>query len=316
LAPARRSLLLVAQLAFAVAVVWYAADRLAGQWGAVRAQAGAVRPIWGLIAAASAIMLATYALLIYTWRAVVAAWSATIRFLAATRIFFVSNLGRYVPGKIWQITAMGVMAQRAGIEPVAATGSAVLISLVNVLTGVAVAIAFGAGQVLPFGGAVVGVVAVLAIAVAGAPSIVPLATRAAARVLRRELAVPALPARAIWLAAIGTTVAWIAYGVAFRLFAESVAPSATGALAGYIAVYTASYLVGFLNPLTPGGLVVRETALIAGLAQLRLMNAPDAVVVAIASRLWLTFVEVVPGLAFLAHDAFRQLTHASREPTR
>ncbi|HVE78990.1 MAG TPA: lysylphosphatidylglycerol synthase domain-containing protein [Gemmatimonadaceae bacterium] len=315
MAPARRRLLLAAQLAFVAAVVWFAVDRLAGQWGAVRAQAGDIRPVWSYIAAASGIVLGAYALLIQTWRAVVAAWGARIRFIPATRIFFVSNLGRYLPGKVWQITAMGMMAQRAGVEPVAAAGSALLVSVINVMTGLAVALAFGAAQALPLGGTALAAFVVTGLAVATAPRLVPWAVRAASRVLRRELLVPSLPSRAIWMAGAGTTAAWIAYGVAFRIFSEAVAPSATGAVAGYIAVYTASYLVGFLNPLTPGGLVVRETALVAGLAQLRLMSAPDAVVVAVASRLWLTAVEVAPGLAFLAYDAFRQLSHASREPT-
>jgi hypothetical protein len=37
-------------------------------------------------------------------------------------IWSVSNLGRYVPGKLWSIGAMGLMAQRAGVSPVARHG--------------------------------------------------------------------------------------------------------------------------------------------------------------------------------------------------
>ena len=49
-----------------------------------------------------------------------------------------SNLGRYVPGKVWQIGAMGVMAERSGVSPVAAVGSSLVIAIVNVIAGIAI----------------------------------------------------------------------------------------------------------------------------------------------------------------------------------
>jgi uncharacterized membrane protein YbhN (UPF0104 family) len=110
------------------------------------------------------------------------------------------------------------------------------------------------------------------------------------------------------MTALGTGVQWLLYGVAFRLFADAVVGErATGAVLPYIAVYTSAYLLGYLNP-APGGLVVREAALAALMTKFGLASAADATLIAFASRLWLTLLEVTPGLLFLGAGA------ASRPP--
>jgi uncharacterized membrane protein YbhN (UPF0104 family) len=102
----------------------------------------------------------------------------------------------------------------------------------------------------------------------------------------------------VFLAALGTAAAWLLYGVAFQVFSGSLVRG-TGATHSYIAAYTASYLIGYLALFTPGGLVVREAMLVASLTTLGLLTAPEAWLVAIASRLWLTVLEIGPGLLFL-----------------
>src|SRR6185437_3460650 len=89
------------------------------------------------------IFLATYAILVETWRRMLFAWRSVLGFWSAARIWAISNLGRYIPGKVWQIGAMGVMAQRRGVSAIAATGSAILNTLVNIVAGFVVVAASG-----------------------------------------------------------------------------------------------------------------------------------------------------------------------------
>ncbi|HEX2723177.1 MAG TPA: hypothetical protein VHM24_09675, partial [Gemmatimonadaceae bacterium] len=89
-------------------------------------------------------------------------------------------------------------------------------------------------------------------------------------------------------------------GVAFQLFVRGVLGSAAGGTRSYIAVYAASYIIGFLALFAPGGAVVRESALVTGMVRLGLTGQADALAVAVASRLWLTLTELVPGLAYMA----------------
>jgi glycosyltransferase 2 family protein len=316
LAIPRRSLLRAAQWAFAAVVVWYLGATLAREWSDLRSGAGAIELRWPLIAGSAAVVLVTYALLVQTWRAMLGEWGAGLGFWQAARIWSISNFGRYVPGKVWGIATMSLMAQRRGVSPVAAAGSSVIVNLVSTVTGFLVVFATGA-QVfrLAGGGRRTGFLAaaLLAAALLSLPYLLPLLGRLGARLTGRQISVPAVPARAIWLAAAGTAVAWVLYGVAFQLFCGGVLGRATGAASAYIAVYTGSYLLGFLALFAPGGLGVRELAMQATLVELGLANSAQAVVVAIASRLWLTVLEIVPGLLFLARDGARRRSPMTSE---
>ena len=46
--------------------------------------------------------------------------------------------------------------------------------------------------------------------------------------------------------------------------------------------------------------MVRESAIVTGMLRLSLSGQADALAVAIASRLWLTVTELLPGLAYMA----------------
>jgi glycosyltransferase 2 family protein len=256
----------------------------------------------------------SYAVLIATWRAMVGAWGARIGAADAARIWFVSNLGRYVPGKVWQIGAMGVMAQDAGVPATAAVGSALVISLVNILAGFAVVAVTGGGLVTilaPGRGGLPVVIALLALGVIALPWVLPPLITLASRITRRELAVPRLPQRAIWIAGAGCAAAWVLYGLAFRELSVALLGSASGDAATYVAVFTLSYLIGFLFLPAPGGIGVRELSMGGLLVSAGLTGEPAAAVLVIASRLWLTVLEIVPGLLFLARPRAASIDRTS-----
>jgi hypothetical protein len=95
------------------------------------------------------------------------------------------------------------------------------------------------------------------------------------------------------------TFAWVCYGVAFQFLAAGTIGFAAGATSSYIALFTGSYLIGYLTFFAPGGAVVRELAMITQADQLALMSAPDAALLAVISRIWLTVFELLPGLILL-----------------
>jgi hypothetical protein len=211
---------------------------------------------------------------------------------------------------------MGAMAQRSGVSAAAAVGSSLVVNLVSVVAGFAVIAVTAAGRV----GAAVqsqttsvsnrsAELTVIAIAIAGggalllAPAAVPRLASLASRVTGRAVAIPRVPARAIWVAAAATVASWLLYGLAFALFAHGVSPRATGNASSYIAVYTGSYLAGYLALFVPGGVGVREGVLVLAMPRFELASAADAAVVAITSRLWLTILEILPGLLLFRRRA-------------
>lgn len=295
----RPSLFTAAQWLFAAAVVLYAARALRGQWREAADRLAEIDPSWPLVAVATLIVLMTYLLLIDTWRRVVLDAGETFTARDATRIWFVSNLGKYVPGKIWSIAAMTVMARQSGVSSLTAAGSSVLVTLVSILSGIGVVLVAGAQAVDRPVLAVLLAVSVAAALIAIPPAI-PLAGRILGKAVGKDTQLPSISASTIWMTTIRSVASWIAYGIAFRLFAHAVLGSSGGATSSYVAVYAASYIIGFLALFAPGGAVVRESAMIAAMLRLGLSGQADALAVAVASRLWLTVTELVPGLAYLA----------------
>ena len=145
--PHRRRLLTALQVAFAVAVVWYAGRRLVERWSEFEQADIAVHPRWEWILPASIIVLGAYFLLVHVWVAHLRVWNVRLRYPVAARMWFISNLGRYVPGKVWGLGTLAVMAQRRDISPTAIVGSSVLVMLIGIVAGVAVVLITGAGAV-------------------------------------------------------------------------------------------------------------------------------------------------------------------------
>jgi len=271
-------------------------------------------PNWWLVLLSGAVFLSGHAVLVQTWRSMLTCWEARLPFWGAARIWSVSNLARYLPGKIWNIGAMGAMSKNAGVSPVAASGSAILSTLVNLLAGFAVAIISGRA-LLEQSSQGRGAIAILIVIIAAgmlliAPWLMPRVAPIIARMAGRPVEAT-LPGWAVVYALVGNVVAWLLYGAAFQLFVLGLLGSLAGGYAEYLAAYTISYLLGYLVFFAPAGIGVREGAMVTVLASAGLTTAPEAALVAITSRVWLTLLEVVPGFVFWTHAAVNR-----RPPTR
>ena len=265
----------------------------------MRDVAARTHPRWGLVTLAAAIVLLTYALLIESWRWVLAALGGSLPFGAAARIWFVSNLARWIPGAFWQLGAMTEMTRRRGVPVTVSTSAAILITIVNLFTGLAVATAFMATTptLLHARGRLI--VAAGAITLVLMPIVAPRLIGLARRVTGREIAIPRLGLRPMIVAAVSTTIAWLAYGVAFWIMTRAVLPGEWRDLPGCIAIYTASYLTGLLNP-APAGVGAAEGMMVLLAPQLGVATTAEAAVLAIVVRLWRTVLEIAPGLVALA----------------
>jgi hypothetical protein len=98
---ARRTsrLRLVAQWVVAAIVIGFAVRAVAKQWRDVAPALAELRFDWLRVLGSGVLVLATYLILIEAWRATLRVWSQSLPFMSAARIWFVSNLGKYVPGK-------------------------------------------------------------------------------------------------------------------------------------------------------------------------------------------------------------------------
>lgn len=291
--PLLRGLLLAVTFGF----IGYALFR---QWSDVQDAARAVEIRWGWILAASLVVLGTYAVLIQSWRMLLAGWGGHLSYSTAVRIWTIANLGRYLPGKVWSISALGVMAAAEGVSGVAAAGAAVLGTMLNIGAGFAVAVITGTrgldGIYPGFGaaskvGAIVFITGVVAL-----PWILPPLLDRFARWRGMPVSDQHLTRGTLWLSASINAASWVGYGLAFALFAQGVTPQISRDPVLFIAGYSASYLVGFLALFAPGGVGVRELALSGFLVGIGAAGQGEAVILGATSRIWLTVLEILPGV--------------------
>ena len=296
------------QLALTLAIVGFAGWYLWNQWSAATENGYRFDFELRWLAAASAVILGTFLLLIETWRRVLGQLGSTLSFGAAARVWFVSNLGKYVPGRIWAITSMAMMAGEHGV-PVGVVGaSSVVIMAANVATGFAVVLVTSAGTVQRLAGSVAAVVAAmigLFVLLFATPYIATHWNRIARRFHRAELTV-SIPPMAVVYAIAGTTMSWLLYGLAFMLFVRSIIGPSNVAYSIFVTANAASYLVGYLMIIAPAGIGFREVALATLLPALKIASGPQAAVITVASRIWLTVLEIVPSLIALARGKKRR----------
>jgi uncharacterized membrane protein YbhN (UPF0104 family) len=235
----------------------------------------------------------TYALQIASWRCILAGWAQSLPYARAARIWLVVNLGRYVPGKVWSVAGLIVLAQRAGVEAWAAGASAVAVQAIGIGTAVAlVALATpGAASPLRLGGA----------ALAAVATIVLLAWEKTARWVA-ELAGRAEQFRPLPLAAVAesaglTLLSWLTYGISFWLLARGLGLSGPLSLATATGAFALGYILGLLALFAPGGVGVREVVLIGLLAPA--LGSGGAVALGVGSRVLLTLTEVAAPLGVL-----------------
>ena len=300
---ARRRLWTGVQLLLLAAILFWASHALARQWREVRAVASVAVIDWGWVLLASVIVLATYAMLIQSWRLLLRGWGGSLRFGTATRIWTVANLGRYVPGKLWSVGALGILANREGVSGVAAAGAAILGTLLNIGAGFGILALSGARALGAFDPWLhTTAIAVSLASVIGTVLLPVLLPPVMQRITRWRGLPPVtqhLPSRTLWIATAINALSWACYGVAFAAFAKGVAPQVIASPPLFIVIWTASYLIGYLFLFAPGGIVVREAAMAGALVALGLAASADATFLALASRLWLTVWEILPGLVSL-----------------
>jgi len=245
---------------------------------------------------ASLLLLASYLLSAALWgRIVQDLGGPRISVSDATQIFMIANLGRYVPGKVWQIAGLAALGRTRGIPAATGTGAAVLGQGIALVAASAIgigALLTGPDSARMLGVAVGPLLAALVVLLA-----IPGAFRALAaawfRITRTEDPPPLEAVHAVrWLTLYALN--WTMYAVAF--WGLSVSLDLDGALVPVASAFAAAYVLGYLVVFAPAGVGPREGFLIAFLTPH--IGAASSGVLAIVARLWTTLVEVVPAGLF------------------
>src|SRR5262245_46516416 len=234
------------------------------------------------------------------------------------RAYFVSQFGKYVPGKAWVILLRVGMLRAVGGRPLPVAVTATYETLSSMAAGALLGV-----LLLPWLVALPDVVSgnvVALAAIAGLPIVLGVLNKLVVRVAQRsrEPDAPSLPSPSPWLLAQGLlhgACGWCLLGVSLGLVIRGVVPDPPAwdvpAYMGDLAAICLSYVLGFAVLVAPGGLGVREYLLKLTLTP-RFTGAADAalaegqaVVVALVLRLTWSVMELcwTLGLWWFGHPS-------------
>lgn len=293
----------VGQAGLVLLVAWGIHRAIAGagdfEWRALAAW----RPAPGLLLLSLALLIAVYITHALLWRRVMIDLRVAAPSVRTTlRVYFLASLGRYIPGKVWQLAGLAILAGRSGLPAGGAAAAALLGQFAFLATG----FLFLAVLIPEWnGGPAARAAGVLLVVFAGGFWVIAATPRGQrirewARTRFGENAAGAIDLAErirgwdtiLWGVWYGLT--WVVTGIAFSLFVTSFVPGAgehARQVAGSVA---ASYLVGYLVLFAPAGIGVREGAMAGLLAAIPSIPLSAAVVIAVASRIWFTLAELAP----------------------
>src|SRR5688572_2157689 len=126
--PARRVAIRAAQLTLTLLVSWLILERLGpGIAELASGEAGRITPRWGWLAASCLVLACGYGFSGWIWSRMVSDLGGPrVPAPDAVRIYLVANLGRYVPGKLWQVAGLALLARSRGVTAPVATAAAVV----------------------------------------------------------------------------------------------------------------------------------------------------------------------------------------------
>lgn len=215
--------------------------------------------------------------------------------------YHASQLGKYLPGRIWIIPGRAVTLHRYGVDGWVAGASAIVDTYVLIVAGILVygPSLFMTGQETMHQLAYLGLLLCLPLV---ASIFFPQILNKLFSLIMKWLGRGEEKIQFAWyhfaLMLLNYTLLWILSGVGLFLLADSVSPLALGDLTQVIGAMGFSWVLGTLSFLTPAGLGVREGAM--GILLTGLIPVPLPALVAILARFWWSLADFGSiGLAFI-----------------
>jgi len=207
--------------------------------------------------------------------------------------WFYSQLGKYVPGKVFlylgrlyyyrrRDRSVAVVSMTFLVETLATLSASVVTVLVALLT-------LDAGDVATWRPVLV--VALVGLAIALSPRFLNATLGLALRLFRRPPQRVDLTARQTFSFVLLYVANWLIFGLAFAVFINSIVPISFGYVVYLAGSFSLASLAGMFSVFVPSGLGVREGILMFMLSQV--MPLETAIVISLAARLWFTAVELL-----------------------
>lgn len=224
-------------------------------------------------------------------------------FMPYLRIYFISQMGRYIPGKVWMVLGKMELLKKEGYSRKWIAGATVL-EMLLMIVGAAIVIAasllyFQDTLFEKYRWVIYAIGTFGLIGISGLKFFLNLGSRI---LLKQTDAANAgtgyqLPykRRFLYFITLGYSASWVLQGAGFFYLIKSFYPVYHFPYYA-VMIYAASWIIGFLTLFAPSGLGAKEGIMILFLG--KFSTASEAAVIAAISRVWSTGIEILIAIVF------------------
>jgi uncharacterized membrane protein YbhN (UPF0104 family) len=240
-----------------------------------------------------------------TWRRLLADLGSPLPVGPAGRIFFASQLGKYLPGSVWTIMAQVELGRELKVPRSVSFAASILSMVLSLTVGLCVALVlvpFAAGQAVASYWWIWFVVPILVVALH--PRVITWGTNLVLRTLRRSPLAVEPTLRGTLEAAAWQVLSWLLLGLHCYILVRAVGGHGWAILPLSIGGFAFAYGAGLLFIPAPAGAGVRELAL--GAALVTVLPSKSAIAVVVVSRLALAVNDLGMAVAWPGRHPRRQ----------
>ncbi len=225
---------------------------------------------------------------VYCWKKILIILGNKTSFRQSMKIKLLADLGRYVPGKVWIVFGRLSLGKRYGISRKQSFTGFVIETGINVIAAaiVSVLMLYSLQKSLFY----YFLFLIPALLMLLHPRLFERLTNFGLNLLNKGRIKVKFRFRHLLLLLVYYILLWLVIGLAFLFLIKSIVPVTFSSYFGITAIFAASWVIGFLSIITPGGLGVREASLSFFLSFY--INPALAIVIALVSRVLLTLVEL------------------------
>jgi len=258
----------------------------------------------------------SYFIQIWAWYLITLRLKIAVSARETLENWFYSQLGKYVPGKVWLLLSRFYFYESKG-KSKKAISVALLVETVTMIVAAGLmflaALAFFK-EVRPFYTGRHSMWLVLAFLLGFLflhPRVLQkILNWTLARFKKDPVSLPISYSNILWILFV-SLISWVVGGVGFYLFVDSVYPVPPQYILFLTGALAISSTIGLIALFAPGGLGVREGALVYLLSSV--MATPVAVIVSILTRIWMTLIEIgLVGMVYLISQFQRRLERGNQ----
>lgn len=231
-----------------------------------------------------------------SWHLIVKALGGTVNLKVNLKVWMLSNLSRFIPGGFWQYPTRILMSSNQRISKTIATTAVVVETLFNLLVGSLVVIVtilfFGINikqEAINFIGAML-LILLFFFYCLSSSKILNSLLRILAKLLKKKIDRINLNSKYIPLLCLSFYLQFVLAGASLFFLSRGVIELEFSQLPTFIGIYAASWLLGYITILAPGGLGIQEISIAAFLSNF--MPLPLASILAITLRVCLYISEI------------------------